>query len=70
MAKNKSSNPTAKKKLSALEKELLGYAKIGQSVLLYGKDTSRGRVNLIKKIHLLNGGIDASWEYIEGKANS
>ena len=48
MAKNKSSNPTAKKKLSALEKELLAHVKKGQPVLLYGKDTSRGRINLIK----------------------
>lgn len=58
-----SAKKPAKKKLSTLEKELLEYAKKGQPVLLYGKDTSRGRVNLINRIHLLNGGIDASWEY-------
>ncbi len=64
MAKYKSTNPTANKKLSALEKELLGHAKKGQPVLLYGKSTNSERINLIKKIHEWNGGIDANWEYI------
>ncbi len=69
MAESKSSNPIVNKKLSTLEKGLLEYAKKGQPVLLYGKDTSRGRENLIKRIHLQNGGIDASWEYASREKN-
>ena len=57
-----SAKKPANKKLSALEKELLEYAKKGQPVLLYGKDTC-GRGGLINRIHLLNGGINSSWEY-------
>ena len=64
-----SKKPT-NKGLSTLEKELLEYAGKGQPVLLYGKDTSCERVNLIKRIHLLNGGIDASWEYPGYNGNS
>ncbi len=37
--------------------------------MLYGKDASRERVNLIKRIHLLNGGINASWEYTGSEKN-
>ncbi|MHC4269352.1 MAG: hypothetical protein ACYSTS_12900 [Planctomycetota bacterium] len=58
-ASEKSSTPIS----STLENTLLSYAKKGQPVLLYGKDTSSERVNLIKNIHLANGGIDSSWEY-------
>lgn len=48
--------------LSSIEKKLLACCENHQHVLLYGKDTHR-REDLIKRIHLLNGGIDASWEY-------
>ena len=69
-AKKKAVKKPTNKELSTLEKELLEYAGKGQTVLLYGKDTSCERVNLIKRIHLLNGGIDASWEYPGYKGNS
>ena len=59
----KNQQTTANKpKLSHIENELLEYAKKGQPVLLYGKDTIR-RKDLILKIHKMNGGIDASFEY-------
>jgi hypothetical protein len=41
---------------------LLALKKAGQPVLLHGRDTY-GREDLIKKVHLLSGGIDASWKY-------
>ncbi len=53
--------PTQKNKHS-LERKLLSFAKRGQPVLLHGFD-SYGREKLIKKVHLLNGGIDAGFEY-------
>ncbi len=63
--------PTTKTKgkykqvLTPIEKELLECARRGQPVLLYGKDTI-GREDLIRKVHINNGGIDASWEHVEG----
>ena len=58
-ASEKSSTPIS----STLENKLLSYAKKGQPVVLCGKDTSSEIVNLIKNIHLANGGINSSWEY-------
>ncbi len=56
------------KGLSPLESKLLNFAEQGLPVLLFGKD-AYGREDLIKKIHLLNGGIDASWEYVGNEKN-
>ncbi|MHC4266925.1 MAG: hypothetical protein ACYSTS_00540 [Planctomycetota bacterium] len=70
MAKNKSSSSTSNKKLSALEKELLGHAKKGQPVLLYGKDTLRnGREGLIKDIYFLSGGQYDNCKYTGSEKN-
>ena len=73
--KSKSSKkPTTKtkanknKELSTLESKLLDFAKKGQPVLLHGRD-DYGREGLIKKIHKLNGGIDACWEYVGDERN-
>jgi hypothetical protein len=70
MAKAKSSKKPAVKTetngnhiLSLLEKKLLGFAESGKHVLLYGKDT-HGRKGLIEKIHVLNGGVLSTWEYV------
>ncbi len=64
-----SKKPTTKK-LSALEKKLLGYAKKGQPVLLYGKDTLKnGREGLIKDIYSLNGGKYDNCEYTGSEKN-
>jgi len=49
-------------KLSPLEKELLGYYKDHQPVLLYGEDNV-GRKNLILNVHKANGGLDQNQEY-------
>ncbi len=67
MAKQpKPKTPTkGKKGLSPLESELLKCAKNGQPVLLYGEDTI-GREDLIRNVHIKNGGIDASWEHVGG----
>lgn len=70
MAKDKSSNPTANKKLSALENKLLEYAKKGQPVLLYGKDTLRnGREGLVNYIYTLSGGKGDDREYTGSEKN-
>jgi DNA-binding winged helix-turn-helix (wHTH) protein len=42
--------------------ELLALKKAGLPVLLYGRDDC-GRVDLIRIVHLLSGGIDGSWQY-------
>jgi hypothetical protein len=49
-------------KLSPIEKELLGYCKNHQPVLLYGEDKV-GRKDLILNVHKANGGLDQSSEH-------
>ena len=58
------SKESVNKKYSSLENKLLEYARNHQPVLLYGKDTF-GREDLIRNVHLENGGIDYSWESVE-----
>ena len=71
---NLSKNPTTKikanknKEFSPLESKLLNFAKKGRPVLLYGIDNYE-REGLVKKIHKLNGGIDACWEYVGAVKN-
>jgi hypothetical protein len=59
-----SKKPTKKDKhaLSPIEKELLAYCEKRQPVLLHGND-DYDREKLVKRIHLLNGGEERSWEY-------
>lgn len=66
---SKSKNHTSNKKgiskqaLSSLESNLLQCSKKGKSVLLYGKDNI-GRRDLVRRIHIKNGGIDSPWEFV------
>lgn len=72
-SKNYTSNKKgiSKQELSSLESKLLECAKKGKPVLLYGKDDF-GRKDLVRRIHIKNGGIDSPWEYFDcgGKIQS
>ncbi len=60
-------HPTTKcKELSSIGNKLLNHCEKCQSVFLYDKDNI-GRKELIKDVHIANGGIDAETEIINDK---
>lgn len=64
MSKKQQIESSITPELTSIEDKLLAAAKIGQPVLLYGKDTI-GRKDLILRIHILSGGIDSSYEFFD-----